>query len=54
MNTSTTTPASSPLLRPWQRAAVWALVLLALLGVFALYLQPEFVITLADQVWACF
>ena len=28
--------------------------LLALLLVFALYLQPEFMITLAQQVWACF
>lgn len=26
----------------------------ALAGVFALYLQPDFVVTLADQLWACF
>jgi len=26
----------------------------ALLGVFALYLQPDFMVTLAQQVWACF
>jgi hypothetical protein len=25
-----------------------------LLGVFALYSRPEFLITLADQLWACF
>ena len=27
---------------------------LALLAVFALYTQPEFMVMLADQVWACF
>jgi hypothetical protein len=26
----------------------------ALAGVFALYLQPDFVVALADQLWACF
>lgn len=26
----------------------------ALLAVFALYVQPEFMVTLAQQVWACF
>ena len=25
-----------------------------LLGVFALYTQPTILVTLADQVWACF
>ena len=53
MNSSTTTPPSTPQLRPWQRALVWAVVLTALMGVFVLYLQPQFVITLANQVWAC-
>lgn len=33
-------------------AAVAAL--LVLLAVFALYLQPGFMLTLADQIWACF
>ena len=32
----------------------WALVVAALAAVFALYLQPEFMRSLADQVWACF
>jgi hypothetical protein len=27
---------------------------LALLGVFALYTRPQFLVTLADQIWACF
>ena len=33
-------------------AAVAAL--LVLLAVFALYLRPDFMLTLADQIWACF
>lgn len=46
-----TTPIPLPL---WQRVLIWAVVLTALLAVFALYTQPEFMRTLADQVWACF
>lgn len=42
------------MLRGWQRALVWAAVVSVLLAVFALYTQPEFMRTLADQVWACF
>ena len=53
MNPSTTPSSPAPLLRPWQRALLWAVVLTGLLAVFALYLQPQFMITLADQVWAC-
>ena len=41
-------------LKLWQRIAIWSAVLVLLLAVFALYLQPEFMLTLADQVWACF
>ncbi|MDO8440670.1 MAG: hypothetical protein Q7S97_05620 [Polaromonas sp.] len=33
---------------------VWALAVIVSLGVFALYAQPDFLRTLADQVWACF
>ena len=36
------------------RLAAYGAALLVLLGVFALYLQPEFMVTLAQQVWACF
>jgi hypothetical protein len=25
-----------------------------LLGVFSLYIRPDFLVTLANQVWACF
>jgi hypothetical protein len=28
--------------------------LLALLGVFALYTRPDFLVTLSNQIWACF
>lgn len=41
-------------LKLWQRSLIWATVLAVLLAVFALYLQPQFMLTLADQVWACF
>ena len=41
-------------LKRWQHIAIWAAVLAVLLAVFALYLQPQFMLTLADQVWACF
>ncbi len=41
----------------YQRAlkiSVWAATLAALLGVFALYTRPDFLLTLANQVWVCF
>ena len=41
-------------LKLWQRISIWCAVLVLLLAVFALYLQPEFMLTLAYQVWACF
>jgi len=40
--------------RTWQHLLGWALALLLLLGVFALYLQPDFMVQLAQQVWTCF
>jgi hypothetical protein len=40
--------------RIWQRILAWALAVAALLAVFALYLQPDFMVQLAQQVWACF
>ena len=42
------------LIKLWQRILIWAAILAVLLAVFALYLQPQFMLTLADQVWACF
>jgi hypothetical protein len=32
----------------------WLAATAALLGVFALYTRPDFLVVLADQVWACF
>jgi hypothetical protein len=32
----------------------YGLAVAILLGVFALYTQPDFLVTLANQVWACF
>lgn len=53
MSTPSAPHASRPL-PLWQRVLVWAAIAGVLMAVFALYLQPEFMITLADQVWACF
>lgn len=41
-------------LRGWQRAAIWLLVAVLLALVFMLYTQPEFMVQMADHVWACF
>ena len=40
--------------RPGRRGLAAALALLVLLAVFMLYSQPDFMLMLADQVWACF
>jgi hypothetical protein len=37
-----------------RRIAFWAGAMVALAAVFALYLQPDFMVTLANQIWACF
>lgn len=34
--------------------AIWGAAAAVLMGVFALYTQPDFLVTLADQIWACF
>ncbi|MFT3720237.1 hypothetical protein [Pseudorhodoferax sp.] len=36
------------------RLLAWAAALAALAGVFALYLRPDFMVDLANQLWACF
>ena len=55
MHKLTDTPASQRTAWPrWQRLALWALIALVLALVFGLYLQPEFMVNMADQVWACF
>ncbi|SFN45831.1 hypothetical protein [Variovorax sp. OV329] len=37
-----------------QRTAWWAAAVAALGAVFALYTRPAFLVTLVDQIWACF
>lgn len=37
-----------------RRAALLAAAIALLAVVFVLYLQPDFVVALANQVWACF
>lgn len=40
-----------------ERALRWLLIaasLAAVFGVFSLYLQPAFMVRLADQLWSCF
>ncbi len=37
-----------------RRGAAWAAAAVALLLVFAAYLRPDLVMTLANQLWACF
>jgi hypothetical protein len=40
---------------PWLlRTGIWCAVLLALAAVFAAYTRPDFMLMLANQVWACF
>lgn len=36
-----------------RRLLVWIAALLVLALVFAAYLQPDFLLTLANQFWAC-
>ena len=36
------------------KITLWTLAIAASLGVFTLYTRPEFLFTLANQVWACF
>lgn len=37
-----------------QRGLAWTAVLAVLLGTFALYLRPSFLMDIADRVWSCF
>ena len=39
---------------PVQRALAYGAAALVLLGVFSLYTAPDFMVTLAQQLWACF
>jgi hypothetical protein len=37
-----------------RRLLLWSAATAALLAVFSLYTQPDFLVQLANQVWACF
>ena len=41
-------------LRPWHKALAWAAAGSVLLAVFMLYARPDFLLTLANELWACF
>jgi len=49
----TNQPPDAPLPR-WVRWGLGVAAVTATLGVFALYQRPDFLLTLADQLWACF
>jgi hypothetical protein len=36
------------------RLLLWALITLVLFAVFFLYTQPDFLVQMANQIWACF
>lgn len=40
--------------RGFKRWLAYAAALAVLLAVFAMYLRPDFMLTLADQLWSCF
>lgn len=45
----------TPRMRRHIAHAGWlAAALAALGGVFAMYVHPDFLVTLADQIWSCF
>lgn len=37
-----------------RRIAAYTAAVAVLLAVFGLYLRPEFLVMMADQIWACF
>jgi hypothetical protein len=37
-----------------KKLVLWTLAGMALLAVFALYTRPDFLLTVADQLWSCF
>ena len=37
-----------------QKLLIWSSAVIVLLAVFAMYTRPEFLVTLANQLWACF
>lgn len=44
----------APRPHPLYRVAAWVAGAAALAGVFLLYTRPAFMVTMIDQLWACF
>lgn len=44
----------TPALRAGYKFLLIAVAAAALLGVFMLYTDPQFMVTMADQLWSCF
>jgi hypothetical protein len=42
------------MMRHWRKPLSHAAAVVVLLAVFALYTRPDFLVTLADQIWGCF
>jgi len=49
-----TSSGGSARLTTWLRWLAGLVAVMLLMGVFSLYLQRDFLLTLADQLWACF
>lgn len=43
-----------PAVPRWSVWLGWVAIALALLGTGSLYIQPDFLLHLADQLWSCF
>jgi len=41
-------------MKPGLRILLYAGAIFILLAVFALYTRPDFLVTLSNQIWACF
>ena len=41
-------------MKRWHRAWAYIAALCVLLAVFSLYTRPDFLVPLANQIWACF
>jgi hypothetical protein len=37
-----------------RKLLIWSGTVIVLLAVFALYTRPDFLVTMANQIWACF
>jgi hypothetical protein len=54
MTTSHTATPATPAYTRWVQPLVWVIAASALAGVFALYQNPQLMVTIADQLWSCF